>query len=195
MASSRIAAVLLLLGVLSAAPLATAKTFDFFYLVFMLSGLREELNSYWTNIKCPSTDGKSTWKSTWKSYGVCSGMNETDYFQFALKLRAKVDLLSLLKKQGIYPDYNLYNATDIQSAIVEGIGVTPEIRCSKGPFNKFQLYEVYICVDKDGAFMECPGSQGFTCSSSILFHPFRYWMMNQTSTIDSNHIKMPISME
>nr|XP_010925305.2 extracellular ribonuclease LE [Elaeis guineensis] len=163
------------------------------FYINQLSNMREELDSYWSNIKCPSTNGQSTWKKTWKLYGVCSGMNETDYFQFALELRAKVDLLSLLSKKGIYPDFNLYYLTDIQSAIAEGIGVTPEIRCSKGPYDKFQLYQVYICVNKDGEFMECPGSQGFTCSSSILFHPFHDWMLNKTSAIDSNYIKMPIS--
>ncbi|KAG1330051.1 extracellular ribonuclease LE [Cocos nucifera] len=165
------------------------------FYINQLSNMSEELNSYWSNIRCPSTSPKSSWKSTWKTWGVCSGMNETDYFQFALELRAEADLLSFLSKKGIYPDYNLYNLTDIQSAIAEGIGVTPDIRCSKGPFGKFQLYEVYICVNKVGKFVECPGFQGFTCSSSILFHPFHDWMFNKTSTsaIDSNHIKMPIS--
>ncbi|RRT38502.1 hypothetical protein B296_00041522 [Ensete ventricosum] len=139
-----------------------------------LSSLEDNLNSYWANLKCPSNDGVVHWKKTWKTYGVCSRMNETEYFQAALELRAKVDVLSLLDKKGIKPSLlHIYGASDIEKAIGEGIGATPVIRCSKGLLGLFQLYEIYICVDKDGkTIIECPVKPRFTCSEEILFVPF-----------------------
>lgn len=85
---------------------------------------------------------------------------------------------------GIYPDYDLYKVDDIKSAIREVLGLTPAIRCSKGPFGKFQLYEVYFCVDKTGStLIECPVYPKFTCSDKILFHPYRSWMLNETASV------------
>lgn len=65
-----------------------------------LSSLKDDLNSYWPNLKCPRNNGVVYWKKSWKTYGVCSSMNETEYFQAALDLRAEVDVLSLLDKKG-----------------------------------------------------------------------------------------------
>ncbi|CAD5173463.1 unnamed protein product [Musa acuminata subsp. malaccensis] len=140
-----------------------------------LSSLNDDLNSYWANLKCPSNNGVVYWKKSWKTYGVCSPMNETEYFQAALDLRAKVDVLSLLdKKAGIKPSLlYIHGASDIEKAIAEGIGATPVIRCSKGLLGLFQLYEIYICVAKDGkTIIECPEKPRFTCSEEILFTPF-----------------------
>lgn len=67
----------------------------------------------------------------------------------------------------------IHGASDIEKAIAEGIGATPVIRCSKGLLGLFQLYEIYICVAKDGkTIIECPVKPRFTCSEEILFTPF-----------------------
>lgn len=59
------------------------------------------LNTYWSNIKCPSNNGMSAWKSTWKTYGTCTGLDEYNYFYTALVLRHHIfDLLSILKNNG-----------------------------------------------------------------------------------------------
>lgn len=143
-----------------------------------ITSLKDGLYAYWSNIGCPSNDGKNSWRSTWKTYGVCTTMSEVDYFKAALELRTKICLLSILAKKGIYPDYNMYKVDAIKSAIREELGVTPAIRCSKGPYGKFQLYEVHICVDKDGStLIKCPVYPKFTCSDEVLFHPYRSWML------------------
>ncbi|PKA62582.1 Extracellular ribonuclease LE [Apostasia shenzhenica] len=163
-----------------------------------LSSIRSELEAHWANIKCPSNDGKSNWRSKWKNYGVCSGLNETEYFKRGLELKAKVDLLSHLSSKGIYPNYNLYKIRDIKNAIAAGIGTEPLIRCSKGPFGTFQLFEVHICVARDGwTIIDCPVKPKFTCNDEILFHPYKSWMLNDTAKAFSviPRIEMPISME
>ncbi|XP_072964226.1 extracellular ribonuclease LE-like [Typha angustifolia] len=164
------------------------------FYINQLSNLTSELYLYWSNIKCPSNNGKSTWRSAWKTYGVCSGYNETSYFQAALSLRDKVDVSSLLANKGIYPSYDLHTIADIKDAIAAGTGATPAVRCSVGPFGIYQLYQIYICVDKDAStIIECPVYPKFTCSDDILYHPYKDWMLNTTS--NANPIKMPADME
>ncbi|KAL0928151.1 hypothetical protein M5K25_000018 [Dendrobium thyrsiflorum] len=163
-----------------------------------ISGLSHDLETYWANIKCPSNNGRSNWKSKWKSYGVCSGLSQTDYFKTGLNLLQKADIAFHLVKKGIHPDYNLYKLADIKSAIAEGIGAEPLIRCSKGPFNKFQLFEVHICIDSDDSkIIECPVKPKFTCTDEILFHPYRSWMLNDTTKAfeTNSNIRLPIDME
>lgn len=65
-----------------------------------LDSIENNLNHYWSNIKCPRTDGVNSWKSEWNSYGVCSGLKELDYFKAGLQLRKNADVLSALAEQG-----------------------------------------------------------------------------------------------
>ncbi|KAH0470674.1 hypothetical protein IEQ34_000397 [Dendrobium chrysotoxum] len=163
-----------------------------------ISGLSHDLETYWANIKCPSNNGRSNWKSKWKRYGVCSGLSETNYFKTGLDHLQKADIAFHLVKKDINPDYNLYKLADIKSAIAEGIGAEPLIRCSKGPFNKFQLFEVHICIDRNGStIIECPTKPKFTCTDEILFYPYRSWMLKDTTKVfeTNSNIRLPIDVE
>lgn len=85
---------------------------------------------------------------------------------------------------GIKPDFGLYSVKKIKEVIEEGIGAPALIQCSKGPFNKFQLYQIYVCVAEDAkTFVECPSPRKpYTCGDDILFHPFKKWMLKTNST-------------
>uniref|UniRef100_A0A0E0B5U6 Uncharacterized protein n=1 Tax=Oryza glumipatula TaxID=40148 RepID=A0A0E0B5U6_9ORYZ len=121
-----------------------------------LDSIENNLNHYWSNIKCPRTDGVNSWKSEWNSYGVCSGLKELDYFKAGLQLRKSADILSALAEQGV--------------------------QCRDGPFGKKQLHEIYLCVDKDAkSFIDCPVLPNLSCPAEVLFHPFHTWMLNTTS--------------
>lgn len=177
--------------------------------ILEISGLRQ----FWSNIKCPSNNGQSSWKSAWKTSGVCSGLDDKAYFQAAIALRSKINPLSRLVSKGdacmhpwlmtavflerkssplirtgiviagIKPDFGLYSLEKIKKVIQAGTGVTPVIQCSKGPFDKFQLYQIFICVAGDAkTLIECPKPQKFTCSDEILFHPFKKWMLKQAAS-------------
>ncbi|KAK3129587.1 hypothetical protein QOZ80_6BG0482050 [Eleusine coracana subsp. coracana] len=143
------------------------------------------LNKYWSNIKCPSNNGQNSWKNAWKTSGVCSGFDERDYFEAALSLRSRFNPLARLANNGIKPDFSLYSVKGIKTVIKKEIGVTPVIQCSKGPFNKFQLYQIFICVSAgDETFIDCPEPPKYTCSSEILFHPFKKWMLKKPTSAD-----------
>ncbi|KAF0924442.1 hypothetical protein E2562_010103 [Oryza meyeriana var. granulata] len=143
-----------------------------------------KLMQYWNNIRCPSSDGESSWKKAWQTSGVCSNLSESAYFETALALRDKINPLSRLVRNDIKPDFGLYSVKKIKKTFQKGIGAAPLIQCSKGPFDKFQLYQLFVCVAEDTkTFIECPSpKKAYTCSDEILFHPFKKWMLKTAST-------------
>ncbi|KAL6846696.1 hypothetical protein ACP4OV_024144 [Aristida adscensionis] len=157
-----------------------------------LDPIENNLNHYWSNIKCPRTDGVSTWRSAWSSYGVCSGLKEVDYFRAALQLRKQADLLAALAEEGVKPDFKLYSTEKMKRAVAQKVGVTPGLLCRDGPFGRKQLYEVYLCVDTDGkTFVECPKlPPAVKCPAEAVFHPFYSWMLNATAGVDAK-IRLP----
>ncbi|KAF8387831.1 hypothetical protein HHK36_026492 [Tetracentron sinense] len=160
---------------------------------FNLSDLEEDLYSYWSNIRCPSTKSSYLWKSAWTIYGVCSGLTELDYFQKSLDLLQNIDMLSILKKHDISPSDGYYNLTEIKEGIKTEIGVTAAIRCSKNKSDEFQIYEIYLCVDTDATtIIPCPVLPSFTCSSSVVFSSFTYGMFNNAISMDANPIRMSV---
>ena len=82
------------------------------------------------------------------------------------------DLLNALLAAGIKPsDSDEYSPEDIVEALADGLGVTPAIHCSGATGIGTQLSEVWICVDTDLAFMECPSIVKTTCTGDIAIPP------------------------
>jgi ribonuclease T2 len=68
----------------------------------------------------------------------------------------------------------------IKRVMRKALGATPVIQCSNGPFHKFQLFQIFVCVRAgDLKFIDCPEPPNYTCSREILFHPFEKWMLNK----------------
>ncbi|OEL17277.1 Intracellular ribonuclease LX [Dichanthelium oligosanthes] len=142
------------------------------------------LYQYWSNIKCPSNNGRSSWKNAWKNSGVCSGLNETTFFQTALSFRSRINPLVRLKAKSIAPDFGLYGVKAIKNVFKAGINASPLVQCSMGPsqFGKYQLYQLFFCASESGKFIDCPVESKFTCPvKEIIFHPFQKWMLKQSA--------------
>ncbi|KAJ1255073.1 hypothetical protein BS78_K293500 [Paspalum vaginatum] len=138
------------------------------------------LLQYWSNIKCPGNDGRSSWKKAWKNSGRCSGLEQKDYFETALALRSRLNPLVRLKHAGIEPDMGMYSVEEIKRVFQTEIDAAPLIQCSKGSLGKFQLFQLYFCaVAENGTFIDCPTAPAYTCSDEILFPPFEKWMLKQ----------------
>ncbi|CAL5063141.1 unnamed protein product [Urochloa decumbens] len=159
-----------------------------------LDKIGDSLKQHWSDIKCPSGDSSDAWKSAWNSFGVCSGLNQLDYFKAALDLRKQADVLGALGEQGIRPD-SLYSPEDIKRAVRQKLGVTPVVACRSGPGSLKHLYQVILCVDADAkTFIECPKLPAATCPDSIVFQTFHAWMLaNSTAAAfdDSKKILLP----
>ncbi|KAK1301687.1 hypothetical protein QJS10_CPB12g00918 [Acorus calamus] len=161
-----------------------------------VSDIKESLISYWPSIKCPSSGGRFVWKNTWNEYGVCSGLNVHDYFKKALDLRAKIDLLSILKNNGITStDYADYSLSEVTKAINNGVGANTGIDCAKNAWDESIIYEVYICVNKDATkIVSCPHFEN-SCASRVVFGSFTYDMLQKDVSVTKNPIRARVSLQ
>ncbi|KAG1331309.1 putative Intracellular ribonuclease LX [Cocos nucifera] len=140
-----------------------------------LRKLIDDLYAYWTDVSCPSNNGRQQWEDVWCTYGTCSGFNQTYYFQRALALRAQVDLLSILENNGIVPSSTeSYKLEDIQNALNATLGDSTVVECNqKWLLGDYQLYKIQICVSNDtNSIISCPVQKSSNCGSEVKFLPF-----------------------
>ena len=129
----------------------------------------------WPSLSCPSSDGLRFWSHEWEKHGTCSEseLDQKEYFEAAIKLKEKANLLKLLNDAGIEANDEFYSLESIREAIQKGVGYTPGIQCNKDSGGHSQLYQVYLCVDTSGSeFIKCPVLPRGKCSSSIQFSKF-----------------------
>lgn len=62
------------------------------------------MRSSWPTLACPSGDGSRFWSHEWEKHGTCSAsvLDQHSYFQTALDLKKRVNLLKLLQDAGTY---------------------------------------------------------------------------------------------
>ncbi|KAG6654290.1 hypothetical protein CIPAW_05G134800 [Carya illinoinensis] len=122
-----------------------------------ISDLISRMQTSWPSLACPSSDGTGFWSHEWEKHGTCSEsvLDQYGYFEAALNLKKKVDLLQILGSEGIQPDGRSYSLSSISEAI----------RGANG-----QLYQIYVCVDTSGSnFIKCPVLPSGGCASNVEF--------------------------
>ncbi|GLT27807.1 hypothetical protein SLA2020_027800 [Shorea laevis] len=140
-----------------------------------ISELLSSLQKSWPTLSCPSNDGISFWTHEWEKHGTCSEseLDQREYFEAALKLKEKANIIQALTNAGIKPNDEFYHIEDIKNAIKEGVGFTPGIECNVDSLHNHQLYQVYLCLDTSGSeFIECPVFPRSKCGSRIQFPKF-----------------------
>ncbi|CAL9150549.1 unnamed protein product, partial [Musa hybrid cultivar] len=140
-----------------------------------INDLMGRMRLSWPTLACPSGDGSRFWSHEWEKHGTCSAsvLDQHSYFQTALDLKKRVNLLKLLQDAGVRPDGGFYGLGDISSAIGDAIGYAPGIECNANEFGNRQLYQIYVCVDTSGKeLIRCPVYPTSKCSSRIEFPPF-----------------------
>ncbi|ERN19769.1 hypothetical protein AMTR_s00064p00083000 [Amborella trichopoda] len=142
--------------------------------------METSLSRKWPSIKCPSNNGISMSKSLSKNSGVCSNLLLVEYFEKGLVLHYQLNPRKALKKH------------DIKQALKEEIGEEVGVRCSTNLEGEFQLYEVYVCIDKSFAtgVIPCPTLPYFTCSDEILFPAFNVQMLKKNGTRNSLELQV-----
>ena len=82
------------------------------------------LQKDWPSLSCPSSNGFRFWSHEWEKHGTCSEsqIDQHDYFEAALNLKKKVNLLQILRIARIEPDDGFYSLDNIVRAIIKGIG-------------------------------------------------------------------------
>ncbi|XP_062150057.1 ribonuclease 1-like [Alnus glutinosa] len=140
-----------------------------------ISDLRSSMQKSWPSLACPSSNSIGFWTHEWEKHGTCSEsvLDQHGYFEAALNLKKKANLLQALRNAGIQPDGKLYSLESIKGAIEEAIGYTPWIECNVDVSGNSQLYQIYLCVDTSGSdIIECPVFPKGKCDSEIEFSSF-----------------------
>ncbi|KAL3696530.1 hypothetical protein R1sor_010606 [Riccia sorocarpa] len=141
-------------------------TFDY----SQIQDLIPQMNKYWGSLSCPSSDGTDFWSHEWEKHGTCSGgLSQHEYFAKGLALIKSLNLLGSLQNAGVKPSSQAtYDVSTIQKALGSAIGFTPGVECNTAANKNNQLYQVYICVDKDAeTFIECPVYPNGKCKPSV----------------------------
>ncbi|GJV32270.1 intracellular ribonuclease LX-like protein [Tanacetum coccineum] len=140
--------------------------------VSKVSNLESVLQKEWPTLACPSGDGLKFWRHEWEKHGTCaeSIFDESGYFEAALSLKKKANLLHALANAGIKPaDGKFHTMGQIKDAITKAVGYAPFIECNVDSKGNHQIYQVYQCVDESGSnFIECPVMpHGRPCGNKI----------------------------
>ncbi|KAL2461187.1 Ribonuclease 1 [Abeliophyllum distichum] len=137
-----------------------------------VSDLVSRMQKDWPTLACPSGDGLKFWGHEWDKHGTCTTLNQHSYFQAALDLKNKANLLQVLQNAGIRPG-KFYSLESIKEAIEEGVGYAPFIECNVDSSGNHQLLQVYMCVDTSASkFIQCPVFPHGRCGSRIEFPSF-----------------------
>ncbi|KAI3950937.1 hypothetical protein MKW92_008159 [Papaver armeniacum] len=161
---------------------------DSFFDPSVVSDLKEDLQRNWPTLACPSGDGNAFWGHEWNKHGTCSesSLNQHAYFASALNLKRKINLLRILTNSGIKPDGGFYSLNRIKNAIREATGFTPGIKCNVDGDGNNQLYEIFICVDKNGLeLIRCPELPTQRCKSTVEFPYFGAITTNVNGTMET----------
>ncbi|KAI8527704.1 hypothetical protein RHMOL_Rhmol12G0095600 [Rhododendron molle] len=110
-----------------------------------ISDLLSRLEKDWPTLACPSGDGIKFWGHEWNKHGTCSEslLDQHSYFQKALDLKAKANLLQALQTAGIRPADGKYHSLEsIKEAIEQALGVATFIDCNVDTRGNHQIYQV-----------------------------------------------------
>ena len=131
------------------------------------------LEQEWPTFTCPQI-GRKFWLHEWNKHGACSKsvLEEIQYFEAALNLKNKFNILQILGKANIYPDNELYPLETIKDVLFQATGLQPLIYCNRDSEENSQIWQILLCVDKTGMeLVNCsnvPDGQR-ECTSTIKF--------------------------
>ncbi|XP_050235975.1 ribonuclease 3-like [Mercurialis annua] len=148
---------------------------DSIYDKSQLSDLTSSLQKNWPTLACPTGDGHKFWSHEWIKHGTCSEseLDQHDYFQSALNLKAKLNLLQILNNAGIKANDGFYELSSIEEAIKEATGYTPGIECNVDGSKNSQLFQIYMCVNTSGSdLIQCPILPRGRCADQVQFPRF-----------------------
>ncbi|KAL5826403.1 hypothetical protein ACOSQ4_018200 [Xanthoceras sorbifolium] len=140
-----------------------------------MSDLSSRMQVSWPSLACPSGNGLKLWSDEWDKYGTCSKSKQHQYFEAALKLKDKIDLLQILKNSGIKPDGKFYSSFNIRESLRGALGYEPGVYCNVDKWGNNQLYQIFTCLDPSWSkVIECPGlpNAGRGCASKVKFPAF-----------------------
>ncbi|KAL0421079.1 UNVERIFIED_CONTAM: Intracellular ribonuclease LX [Sesamum latifolium] len=90
----------------------------------------------WPTLACPSGDGMKFWGHEWEKHGTCTSLDQHSYFQAALDLKSKANLLQVLGDAGNHQLYQVYLCVDTSASSFIQCPVLPH---GRGCGNKIEF--------------------------------------------------------
>nr|ACT35737.1 So-RNase [Petunia x hybrida] len=124
------------------------------------TNIKNELEKRWpesTSTAQFALKSQSFWKYQYEKHGTCClpFYSQSAYFDFAIKLKDKTDLLTILRNQGVTPG-STYTGEKLNSSIASVTRVAPNLKCLYYQ-GKLELTEIGICFNRTTvAMMSCP---------------------------------------
>jgi ribonuclease T2 len=127
------------------------------------------LDKNWGTLSCKNRRSFQFWSYEWKKHGTCSNLDQHEYFEAALALKARHNLTAILADAGVVPsDTETYSVSSISDAVAEGTGFTANLECNRNADGDAQLFQVYQCVDRTGrSLIDCPLSMNSKCTDQV----------------------------
>ncbi|XP_012527579.1 ribonuclease Oy [Monomorium pharaonis] len=153
-----------------------------------LAPIESELKENWIDIQ-KGSHPYSFWKHEWNKHGTCAVTvkalnNEFNYFQVALKLLDKYNMIDVLSKANILPG-NKYMVQQIFMGIQKVLNKKGQIMCVVDKNGESYVVEIRICFDKTLQLIDCDGIHNFptNCNrNKEIIYPSRvpYYNVRQT---------------
>nr|UUZ33042.1 self-incompatibility ribonuclease [Solanum habrochaites] len=108
------------------------------------------LEQHWPDLT--SNQGSAEfWRYQYKKHGTCSVdlYNQEQYFDLAIELKEKFDLLKTLKNHGITPS-KTNTVIDVEKAIKAVTKEVPNLNCIGDSSQTMELLEIGICFNREG---------------------------------------------
>nr|BAA24018.1 ribonuclease precursor [Nicotiana alata] len=120
---------------------------------------KSDLYEHWPDLiidKADCLDHQNFWEHEYNKHGTCClpSYNQEQYFNLALALKDKFDLLTSLRSHGIIPgtQYTVQRINRTIKAVTQGY---PNLSCTKGI--TMELLEIGICFDsRVKKVIDCP---------------------------------------
>jgi ribonuclease T2 len=144
-----------------------------------IADLIPQLEYYWPAVLQDTED--EFWGHEWEKHGTCSWpvlVSEHEYFLTTLKYRQSLNLTEIMQKAGVSPaDTPYFTAEQFANRFGKTFGYMPDLRCNTASDGTTQLHELWLCIDPNGQFMDCPleshthGAQYSQCGTGSIHFP------------------------
>ena len=126
----------------------------------------QDVDRIWYDTLHDQLNATSFWGHEWDKHGTCAMLgdpsccsSERAYFETCISLHDQMTEVKWLAAAGIVPadpSQTLYKQSDFISAIQQGLGQQPLIKCQNDSNGNNVVYDLGVCIDKSLNIIACP---------------------------------------
>jgi len=143
-----------------------------------IEDLLTDLERFWPNLFADTTL-TSFWKHEYEKHGTCASSvagfeSEHEFFQQAMQLRNKYDMMAVLTNSNIVPSVDPYQFSDISDAVDNEFKAKVCLECSYTKSIGQMLSGAYVCLNKQLELIDCNKCEHPCQDKDTYYHPIHY---------------------